>query len=152
MTEIIPYESSYAADVKRLNMEWLEKYFTVEENDRLQLDNLQAAVLDKGGYIFLARENGIITGTVSLLRHSDTVFELSKMAVTSAWQGRGISRMLMDACICLAKEKKWEKIFLYSNTILEAAITLYRKYGFVEIPLEKESTYVRTNIKMELQC
>ena len=39
---------------------------------------------------------------------------------------------------------------LYSNTILENAVYIYRKYGFVEIPMEENSPYERSNIKMEL--
>jgi len=31
--EIIPFENQYASDFKRLNLEWLEKYFDVEPLD-----------------------------------------------------------------------------------------------------------------------
>jgi GNAT superfamily N-acetyltransferase len=150
MITIIPFEDRYAADVKQLNTAWLEKYFYVEENDKLQLDHLRETIIDKGGYIFLARDNDVIAGTVSLIKESGDSYELSKMAVTPASQGKGISRLLMDACIALAREKKWRRLFLYSNTILETAIALYRKYGFREIPLEENSHYRRSNIKMEL--
>lgn len=40
------------------------------------------------------------------------------------------------------------KIFLYSNTILEPAISLYTNPGFREVPVD--GPYKRTNIKMEL--
>ena len=150
MISIIPFEDRYAPDVKRLNIEWLEKYFQVEENDKIQLEHLREMIIDRGGYIFLANENGAITGTVSLLKESDNSYELSKMAVAPASRGKGISLLLMDACISLDREKKWRRLFLYSNTILQPAITLYRKYGFREIPLEENSHYRRTNIKMEL--
>jgi ribosomal protein S18 acetylase RimI-like enzyme len=59
--------------------------------------------------------------------------------------------MLLDACLQLAKEKNWDRLFLYSSTRLIPAIQLYRKYGFKEIPLEENSHYSRTNIKMELK-
>ncbi|MDO7619507.1 MAG: GNAT family N-acetyltransferase, partial [Flavobacteriaceae bacterium] len=39
---------------------------------------------------------------------------------------------------------------LYSSRQLENAIHLYRKKGFVEIPVEKEVHYERCDIKMEL--
>jgi N-acetylglutamate synthase-like GNAT family acetyltransferase len=151
MISIIPFEDKYAEDVKRLNLEWLEKYFYVEENDKLQLNNLRSSVLDKGGYIFLAKENEEIIGTVALLKKTADTFELSKMAVTASRQGRGVSRMLMDVCTALAKEKGYKKIFLYSSTLLDAALALYRKYGFNEVPLEQNSGYSRTDIKMELK-
>jgi ribosomal protein S18 acetylase RimI-like enzyme len=40
-----------------------------------------------------------------------------------------------------------ENLYLYSNTQLEPAINLYKKFGFLEIPVEK-SEYARCNIKM----
>lgn len=151
MTGIIPFEDRYAGDFKRLNLEWLQQYFTAEPYDEYQLSHPKQEIIDKGGYIFLARAGDIIIGTVALMKVTDHLFELAKMSVTPAWQGKGVSKWLMDACINKATEKKWQCIFLYSNTILVSAIKLYRKYGFVEIPLEAGSHYSRTNIKMELK-
>lgn len=37
---------------------------------------------------------------------------------------------------------------LYSNTKLENAIYIYRKFGFIEITVEPNSPYKRSNIKM----
>ena len=85
------------------------------------------------------------------MKETDISFELTKMSVTKDSQGKGVSKLLMDACVNLAKEKKWDRLFLYSNTILVPAIQLYRRYGFREIPLETNSHYSRTNIKMELK-
>jgi hypothetical protein len=50
--------------------------------------------------------------------------------------------------IAQAKALSADKIILYSNTMLETAITLYRKLGFVEVPLD--GPYKRSDIKMEL--
>lgn len=99
----------------------------------------------------MAKEKEKIVGTVALMKETDRSFELTKMSVTKDSQGKGVSKLLMDACMKLAKEKKWDRLFLYSNTILVPAIQLYRKYGFREIPLEMNSHYSRTNIKMELK-
>jgi N-acetylglutamate synthase-like GNAT family acetyltransferase len=99
----------------------------------------------------LAKENEKIIGTVALMKETDRSFELTKMSVTKDSQGMGVSKSLMDACVRLAKENKWNRLFLYSNTVLVPAIQLYRRYGFTEIPLEMNSHYSRTNIKMELK-
>ena len=40
---------------------------------------------------------------------------------------------------------------LFNRTKLENAIYIYKKYGFVEIPVKKESPYARCDIKMELK-
>lgn len=149
MVSIIPYSSEYAADFKKLNIEWLQQYFVVEPYDDYQLSNPQHEIIDKGGYIFMAIAGHEIVGTVALKKESNDSFELTKMSVTKDWQGRGVSKLLMDACIAKAKEDKLRRLFLYSNTVLATAIALYRKYGFHEILLEPGSQYQRTNIKME---
>lgn len=149
MISIIPFADQYTADFKKLNIEWLKQYFIVEPYDEYQLSHPREEILDKGGYIFMAIADGRIIGTVALMKENEGSFELTKMSVTKEWQGRGASKLLMDACVQIAREKHWDRLFLYSNTILQAAIALYRKYGFSEIPLEQNSHYKRTNIKME---
>ena len=127
------------------------QYFVIEAYDEYQLSHPKEEILDKGGHIFLAKDKEQIIGTVALMKETDISFELTKMSVTRDNQGKGVSKLLMDACVNLAKEKKWDRLFLYSNTILVPAIQLYRRYGFREIPLETQSHYSRTNIKMELK-
>jgi ribosomal protein S18 acetylase RimI-like enzyme len=146
--EIIPFSIELSEVVKTLNYEWLEKYFKVEEGDVIALSNPQTEIIDKGGFIYFAKRNTEITGTVSLLKKSDTVFELGKMAVTQNAQGLGIGKILVEHCIAVAKEKNMEKLVLYSNTKLASAIHLYEKYGFTKIKLE-QGLYERANIKME---
>jgi GNAT superfamily N-acetyltransferase len=151
MIAIMPFEEKYLAHFKQLNLEWLQQYFVVEPYDEYQLSHPVEEIIAKGGYIFLAKDDDQIVGTVALMKESDRSFEITKMSVTKDNQGKGISKLLMNACIQLAKEKKWNRLFLYSNTKLVPAIQLYRNYDFVEIPLEPDSHYTRTNIKMELK-
>jgi ribosomal protein S18 acetylase RimI-like enzyme len=146
--EIIPFSIELSEVVKTLNYEWLEKYFKVEKGDVIALSNPQTEIIDKGGFIYFAKKNAEIIGTVSLLKKSDTVFELGKMAVTEKAQGLGIGKLLVEYCLTVAKEKNIEKLVLYSNTKLASAIHLYEKYGFTEIELES-GLYERANIKME---
>lgn len=151
MITITQFEEKYAADFRKLNIEWLQDYFAVEPYDEYQLSHPVREIIDKGGYIFFAKENEEIVGTAALMKETDRSFELTKMSVTKDSQGKGISKLLMDACLQLAKDKKFSRLFLYSNTKLLPAIQLYRRYGFNEIPLEVNSHYSRTNIKMELK-
>ncbi len=146
--EIIPYSPELKEHLKTLNYEWLEEYFHIEEGDRLSLSNPQEYILDKGGFIFFAKKGEEIIGTASLLKKTGPIFELGKMAVAKNARGLGVGKLLMDHCLEFAKQKQIEKLILYSNTILAPAIHLYRKYGFVEIELER-GVYERGNIKME---
>lgn len=149
MISIVPYKAEYKEYIKSLNYEWLEKYFALEPIDVVQLSNPQVEILDKGGKIFFALDNDKVVGTVSLLKISNEEYELAKMAVTEKYKSVGIGKILMEYCIIEAKKLNAKKISLFSNTKLEAAIHVYRKYGFVEIPLPEEMHYVRSDIRME---
>lgn len=146
--EIIPFSPDLKEHIKNLNIAWLEKYFKVEEKDKITLSNPQEEIIDKGGLIFYAKYNDEIVGTVSLMKVDDSTFELSKMAVSDKAQGLGIGNQLLEYCISIAKENNIKTLFLYSNTILLPAIHLYKKFGFTEIPLES-GIYARADIKME---
>jgi GNAT superfamily N-acetyltransferase len=93
----------------------------------------------------------MVVGTVALMPTKETaVFELTKMAVSPKHRGYKIGQQLMQHCIDFAKTHHYKSLMLYSNTKLENAIYIYRKYGFVEIPVEPNSPYKRGNIKMVL--
>ena len=135
---------------KSLNLEWLNRYFKVEPIDELVLNNPKREVIDKGGFIFMIEKNSDIIGTFAFIKKSENIYEFSKMAIIPDERGNGYGNKAMKFLIQFAKNKKWSRLILYSNTKLKNSIHLYRKYGFKEIPLEKNLIYSRGNIKMEL--
>ena len=147
---ILPFEERFAADFARLNFEWLEKYFHIEEYDRKVLTNPGEYILADGGHIFMALVGDEAVGTVALIRRGKGVYELSKMGVTPKYQGLRIGQKLMYHAINFAGENHFTRLFLDSNTVLQPAIRLYRKVGFREVPVPEDSPYERCNIRMEL--
>jgi ribosomal protein S18 acetylase RimI-like enzyme len=147
--EIIGYSEKYAKDFRDLNVEWLENYFYVEPHDKEVLENPGSYIVENKGYIFFAKLNNEIIGTVALINEKEG-YELSKMAVSPKYQGLKIGLLLMEKCIDFSKQKGWDKLMLYSNRKLVPAINLYKKVGFKEVALEKEVYYERANIKMIL--
>jgi len=147
---IVPFAEKYSSFFYNLNMEWLETFFYVEPHDKEVLSNSKKYIIDNGGHIFFAKIDQHIAGTVALIKIEKNVFELSKMAVSPEFRGKKIGQKLMQYCIDFAQDNNFEKLILYSNRKLENAIYIYKKYGFIEIPVEKESPYLRSNIKMEL--
>nr|WP_299158129.1 GNAT family N-acetyltransferase [uncultured Tenacibaculum sp.] len=146
------FKNEYASHFYDLNIEWLKTFFYVEPYDEEVLSNPNKYIIDKGGHIFFAKLNNDIVGTVALMpMEEENVYELTKMAVSPKHRGHKIGQKLMQKCIDFAEENKFNKLVLYSNTKLENAIYIYRKYGFIETPVEKNSPYVRGNIKMELK-
>ncbi|MGI8636394.1 MAG: GNAT family N-acetyltransferase [Segetibacter sp.] len=147
--EIIDFDNSLVTDFRALNKAWLQKYFTVEPIDEAIFANPEKYIIDKGGYIFFVKIDDAIAGTFALMKIEEGVFELSKMAVAEAFQGKKIGNKMMEFCMKKAKELNADKVILYSNTRLKPAIHLYRKHGFKEVPLGTVE-YKRANIKMEI--
>lgn len=146
--EWLTYEEKYKKDLKELSYEWLEKYVSVEPEDIRILENPEEIIIKPGGEIIFARYQGEIVGTVSLIKVDEETFELAKLAVTEKAQGLKIGNQLMDKALEFAKSKGATKVILYTNRILTAAIVVYQKYGFVEIPM-LENKYLESDLKME---
>jgi GNAT superfamily N-acetyltransferase len=149
--DIISFDKQYAKDFYALNKEWLETFFYVEPYDEEVLSNPGKYIINKGGHIFFAKLNDTIVGTVALMPiGNEGLFELTKMAVSPKHRGHKIGQQLMQYSIDFSKSIGLPKLILYSNKKLENAIYIYRKYGFIEIPVEVNCPYIRCNIKMEL--
>jgi GNAT superfamily N-acetyltransferase len=148
------FRPSDAEAFRDLNLAWVEQYFTVEAEDRAQLEDPQTHILDQGGAILIADLGGMPVGTVGLVPgHQDGVLELIKMSARSDVKGRGIGRALMDAAIDKARVMGATKIWLETNTVLAAALALYRKSGFRELTGDEltDTPYDRCNCQMVLE-
>lgn len=148
---IVNFDKQFAKDFYELNIEWLHAHFYVEPFDEEVLSKPEHFIIDNGGHIFFAKLEDVIVGTVALMpTNMEGIFELTKMAVSPNHRGFKIGQKLMHHCIDFAKQKNFKGLILYSNRKLENAIYIYRKYGFIEIPVEENSPYKRSDIKMEL--
>lgn len=148
---IIPYEARYQPDFKRLNMEWISRYFAVEPHDLEQLEQPDTYILPNGGQIILAKLGEEIVGTIALVSDGPNArsYELAKMVVAPAAQGRGIGRQLGQAALEVARQAGATRVWLESNRVLSPAIALYRQLGFREVP-GRPTPYSRANIWMEI--
>ena len=146
----VPFQDKYANDFKKLNLEWIEKYFSVEEIDKKHLEHPQENIIEPGGEIYSVVEDGIVKGVCALVFHEEGVYEIAKMAVDKESRGKGYGNLLMEAAIEGAGKKEADKIMIVSNTVLEAAINLYKKYGFITTRFGQDPDYERGNIEMQL--
>lgn len=146
---IVAFRQEDAADFRTINLEWLDKYGLTEAPDLLVLNDPQGEIIDKGGAIFLAKSEGVVVGTAALMKETPIQYELVKMGVVDAYKGKGISKMLMEACLQQAKVFGAKRVYLQSNSQLKTAIGLYEKYGFKHIPVQ-DAHYVTADVMMEL--
>lgn len=146
--EIIDYEPRYRDEFKHLNIEWLEKYFYVEEVDNHVLSDPESNILNPGGYIFFARLNDDIVGTSALIKKDENTYELSKMSVTGNHQGLGIGRKLAQRAIDHFATLGADKLYLETNKRLTPAIQLYESLGFEHAQRDFSSPYQRSDVYM----
>ncbi|MFT3826691.1 MAG: GNAT family N-acetyltransferase [Chitinophagaceae bacterium] len=147
---VINYQPEHQPHFERLNKQWIEKYFQVEPVDEFVLTQPEKAILEPGGAILVALLNKQVAGVVALRKAGDLTYEFTKMAVDENFRRRGVAEALSHAAIEKAMELHATSIILYSQTILQPAISLYRKLGFKEVPLVPGHVYKRSDIKMEL--
>jgi putative acetyltransferase len=146
---VVPYREEFRGAFERLNRDWIETYFVLEEADREVFSDPGAKILAAGGQIFFVLEGTEVHGTCAVLRHGPEECEIAKMAVAPAARGRGFGDRLMEAAIRFATEVGARRVIVVSNTVLEPAIRLYEKHGFVRVPLSSDGRYRRANIRME---
>jgi DNA-binding MarR family transcriptional regulator len=149
--QIVDYTPAYQKAFQQLNEEWITRYFKMEEADHKALDNPQKSIIAKGGFILVALYQGEPVGVCAMMKMNDPVYdyELAKMAVSPAVQGKSIGWLLGKAAIDKARALGARKFYLESNTILQPAINLYHKLGFQKV-VGHATPYERCNIQMEL--
>lgn len=149
---VVPFRRDLAGHFRRLNLDWIERLFAIEAPDRKALDDPEQSIIAKGGMIFFAVDSSdnAVTGTVAMIRASDTRCELAKMAVAATHQRRGIGELLGCAGIAWAKDCGFRTVFLETNSRLANAIRLYERLGFRHAADPHPSDYARADVYMEL--
>jgi ribosomal protein S18 acetylase RimI-like enzyme len=150
--EITDLAPAQAGDFRRLNEQWLEELFRVEDADRAVLDDPLGTVVARGGAVLVATASGRVVGTVALLRRGAEMVELAKMAVAPGSRRRGIGSRLAEAALARARALGARRVVLLTSPKLTAANALYRSLGFVKCgrgsaPLPR---YTRASFAMEL--
>jgi putative acetyltransferase len=146
------FQPGDAAAFRRLNEEWINRFFRIEPKEALILADPQTKILDAGGRIFFATAGERCVGCCGLIRLGEKEFEVAKMAVEPAYQRAGIGRKLLRAVIEEARNVGTQRLYLETNHTLTPAIRLYESLGFKHIAAERiiPSGYARADVYMEL--
>jgi len=147
---IVDYEPRWARDFEALNVEWLERWFSVEPVDREMFARPEASIIAPGGAIFFAQLDERIVGTCALVKTTADTYELTKMAVASALRGRQIGRRLAEHAIEVAEMRGARRVCLVTNSGLTPAVALYRSLGFRVTRVGPHPKYQRGDLTMEL--
>lgn len=137
---------------RKLNQEWIERLFRLEEKDLEMLTYPQEKIVAKGGHVYLAKTGEHIVGCVALLSMPGHIFEVAKMAVSPVVQGKGLGRKLLEYAVEQARTLGAAALYLESSQRLPNAIHLYEALGFQHIPEteRKPSPYARADVFMRM--
>jgi putative acetyltransferase len=146
------FQPGDAAAFRRLNEEWITRFFRIEPKEEPILADPEATILDSGGRIFVATAGDRCVGCCALIRIREREFELAKMAVEPSYQGAGIGRRLLHAVIEEGRNAGAQRLYLETNHVLTPAIQLYESMGFKHIDANRiiRSPYARADVYMEL--
>jgi N-acetylglutamate synthase-like GNAT family acetyltransferase len=133
----------------RLNELWISEHFSLEDADRALAADPRK-VIENGGFVFSLESEGRVVGVCALFRESPERFQLARMAVEPSLRGHGYGRMLMEHALEHAISNGAKSVYLLSNTVLAAAIALYKRFGFITVSTGQHPVYARCNIVMEL--
>ncbi len=146
------YSDELAGDFYRINAEWIEQMFVLEENDRQILSHPRELIVDRGGVILFVESPDLgVIGTCALIKISEGCFELTKMGVSERARGRKAGEFLLRNILDRARAMKIETLYLLTNRKCASAIHLYEKLGFehdAEIMRVYGSRYERCNVAM----
>lgn len=147
-----PFSDDLAEAFHRINAEWVQAMFVLEDNDVQILTKPRELIIDRGGDIlFVETPDAGVVGTCALIRIDDGVFELTKMGVSEAARGRKAGEFLLAATLDRAREIGMDMLYLLTNRKCASAIHLYEKLGFEhsgEIMRRYGSRYERCDVAM----
>lgn len=147
---IVDYRPELASHFARLNIQWLEEFFSVEPYDQKVLGDPQTYIIDRGGEIYFAELDGEIVGTCALFPEGDE-FEFTKMGVEPHLRGMGVGRKMLAYALERATALQAKRVYILTSNSLNPATHLYRSMGFVDIPMNAadKQKYARADVKLE---
>ncbi len=146
------FSDALAGDFYRINAEWIDAMYLLEQTDIDVLKNPRERIIEPGGDILFVEDPNLgLIGTCALQKTGERQFELTKMGVSEQARGKKAGEFLLHAVIARAQALGCDRLYLLSNAKSAPAIHLYEKLGFVHdagIMEEFGKRYARCNVAM----
>lgn len=116
------------------------------------LEDVPLSYHRRGGvFRVLVDETGEVAGCGGLYPAEDGAVELRKMYFRPSVRGQGLGRRLLEDLIAEARKRHFGRIELETSSTMTAAISLYKRAGFVETEGPKHSRRCDLTLAMDLR-
>ena len=109
---------------------WAIKYW---QNLGEEVKGLPGKYVQPHGCILIANYKNKLAGCVGLLRESGEVSMMKRLYVRPEFRGLGIGKSLVKTIIEHSRLSSYKVMCLHTNLLLNAAINLYRSFGFEQV-------------------
>jgi carbonic anhydrase len=90
------------------------------------------------GCLILARLDGMPAGCVAFYGQDAMTMEIKRMFVRPEARGHSVGRLMLEALISEARASGYRRAILSSHHSMHAAHSVYRRNGFVQVPVTAE--------------
>lgn len=148
--KIVPYDKKYKNTFIEMNKQWISSMFVIEQQDIDMLNNIDQTI-EAGGQIFFAvNDHDEVLACCMIAPLPNGEWEIEKFCARGMYTGTGAGSACLKACMDYAKEKHVEKVVIVTNKKCEHAVHLYKKFGFLEVPVDRNKfPYDRADIAFE---
>jgi putative acetyltransferase len=151
--EIAQYQRADQEDVVQFLRAMLGELgfdFNLDEKDE-DLRHIPDVYHSNGGIFLLARHQAHVVGTIALRQLDHSTCELKRFYVHKDHRRRGLGTALLDTVITHAKAGSWKNLRLDTTSKSPAAISLFRKHGFVEIVRYNDDPFAEIFMELSLR-
>ncbi len=92
-------------------------------------------------HCWIAEMGGEIVGSVFVVQGSETVAKLRLLLVEPKTRGLGLGTRLVQECIRFARRSGYQKLMLWTNSVLLEARHIYQKAGFTLVAQEEHHSF-----------
>jgi len=80
--------------------------------------------------LWVAEDAGKVVGSIAIVGHSPDAAQLRWFLLHPSARGQGLGRRLLKGAVEFSRASGYQRIFLWTLSNLDAAIHLYRTFGF----------------------